>query len=57
MQNEDIREFENILDDTLEYNPKNWTTFKVGEIIELKDNKYRIRKITKKDLVLRPVNW
>ena len=57
MQNEDIREFQEIPEDIAEYNPQGWTTYKIGEIIELKDKKYRVRKITKKDLVLRPIDW
>ena len=57
MQNEDERIFEMIPEDTEEYNPQGWTTHQVGETIEIKGRKFKIRKITKKDLVLRPVGW
>ena len=57
MQNEVMKEFEAIPQDDEDFNPSGWTTYHVGEIIELKDKKYKVRKITKKDLVLRPAGW
>jgi len=35
--------------------PKDWPIFAVGEILEIKGQKMRIRKITKKDIILRSV--
>lgn len=31
--------------------------FMVGETVEIRGRKYKIRKITKKDLILRPHEW
>jgi hypothetical protein len=33
---------------------KDWKRFHIGEEIEIKDIMFKIRKITKKDIILRP---
>ena len=48
--NPETKQFEPI---TLE-TPGNWPRFKVGEEFELNGVKMCIRKITKKDIILRP---
>jgi hypothetical protein len=32
-----------------------WTLFEYGERVEIKGNQFYVRKVTKKDLILRPV--
>ena len=60
MMNPDTKEFEEIKGDyekLLEERPevKDWKKFKIGERIEVKGENFLIRKITKKDLILRPM--
>ena len=38
-----------------ERTPDNWPRFKVGQLFTLNDVRMKIRKVTKKDIVLRPV--
>jgi len=35
--------------------PKGWLVFNVGDTLTIKDMVFRIRKITKKDIIIRPV--
>lgn len=60
MMNPDSKEFEEIIGDydkLVAERPevKDWKKFRIGEEIEVKGEKFRIRKITKKDLIIRPI--
>ncbi len=49
--NPDTKEFEPITEKT----PEDWPRFHIGEEFELNGVKMRVRKVTKKDVILRPV--
>lgn len=60
MMNPDSKEFEEIIGDydkIVSERPevKDWKKFHIGEEIEVKGEMFRIRKITKKDLIIRPI--
>lgn len=60
MMNPDSKEFEEIIGDydkLIAERPevKDWKKFRIGEEIEVKGEMFRIRKITKKDLIIRPI--
>lgn len=60
MMNPDSKEFEKIIGDydkLVAERPeiKDWKKFYIGEEIEVKGETFRIRKITKKDLIIRPL--
>ena len=40
---------------TLKRVPTEWLRFTVGQLVDIDGHKFKIRKITGKDLVLRPV--
>jgi hypothetical protein len=57
MMNPDTREFVEMTDENLSKHPEmtDWKRFSVGERFELHGVTMEVRKITKKDVLLRPV--
>ena len=59
MMNPKTKEFEEIKEDyeeLLAIRPEieKWKKFHIGELVTIKETVFKIRKITKKDLILRP---
>lgn len=56
MMNPDTHEFTQMTDENLHKHPEmvDWKQFRIGEEFELNGIKMQIRKITKKDILLRP---
>ena len=54
--NPDTYRFESITEDQSRSTPYDkWKQFRIGEILEINGVRMRVRKITNKDIVLRPV--
>ena len=55
MMDPNTKEFMPLTEETDTAERLNWPRFKVGEIHTLNGIKMKVRKVTKKDVVLRPV--
>ena len=58
--NPDTKEFEEIHQELAELyqerpETRDWKKFKIGEHVEIKGETFYVRKITKKDLIIRPL--
>lgn len=54
MMNPETKRFEPVVEPRPE-STRHWPTFRIGEVVEVGGVKMRVRKFTRKDMILRPL--